>query len=105
MGGQLGRPSGARFRTYERLKRYARELPLLVTPDLLKAIDQIYRYPLRQSGVDRLNRSLKSGIDDQQLAELVVNLYLDDSLCLVHDEGRTQEPQIICSLGLFKPQD
>ena len=26
VGGQLGRPSGARFRTYERLKRYADEL-------------------------------------------------------------------------------
>jgi hypothetical protein len=26
VGGQLGRPSGARFRTYERLKRYAEEV-------------------------------------------------------------------------------
>lgn len=77
-------------------------MPLLVTPDLHKAIDQIYRYPLRQSAVDRLNRSLKSGIDDQQLAELVVALYLDDHLCLIHEEGQTQEPQIICSLGLFQ---
>lgn len=104
-GGQLGRPSGARFRTYERLKRYAKEMPLLVTPDLHKAIDQIYRYPLRQSAVDRLNRSLKSGIDDQQLAELVIALYLDDRLGLVHEEGETQEPQIICSLGLFQSPD
>jgi len=104
-GGQLGRPSGARFRTYERLKRYAKEMPLLASSDLLKAIDQIYRYPLRQSAVDRLNRSLKSGIDDQQLAELVVALYLDDRLGLVHEDGRTQEPQIICSLGLFQLPD
>lgn len=104
-GGQLGRPSGARFRTYERLKRYAKEMPLLATQDLLKAIDQIYRYPLRQSAIDRLNRSLKSGIDDQQLAELVAALYLDDRLCLVHEDDRTQEPQIICSLGLFQAQD
>ncbi|MGB7444310.1 MAG: helicase-related protein [Coleofasciculaceae cyanobacterium] len=100
-GGQLGRPSGARFRSYERLKHYVKEMPLLVTSDLLKAIDQIYRYPLRQSAVDRLNRSLKSGMDDQQLVELVVALYLDDHLCLVHEDGRSQEPQIICSLGLF----
>lgn len=104
-GGQLGRPSGARFRSYERLKRYAKDMPLLITPDLHKAIDQIYRYPLRQSAVDRLNRSLKSGIDDQQLAELVVALYLDDRLGLVHEEGQTQEPQIICSLGLFQSPD
>ncbi len=105
VGGQLGRPKGARFRTYERLKHYAKEMPLLATSDLLKAIDQIYRYPLRQSAVDRLNRALKSGMDDQQLAELVLALYLDDHLCLIHEDGSTQEPQIICSLGLFKAQD
>ncbi|MGB5967949.1 MAG: helicase-related protein [Spirulinaceae cyanobacterium] len=103
-GGQLGRPSGARFRSYERLKRYSTQVKgtLFATQDLLKAINQIYQYPLRQSAIDRLNRSLKSGVDDQQLAELVVALYLDDRLCLVHEEGRKQEPQIICSMGLFE---
>ncbi len=105
VGGQLGRPAGARFRTYERLKHYAKEMPLLASSDLLKAIDQIYQYPLRQSAVDRLNRSLKSGMDDQQLAELVLALYLDDHLCLIHEDGSTQEPQIVCSLGLLKAQD
>jgi hypothetical protein len=79
-----------------------KEMPLLATPDLHKAIDQIYRYPLRQSAIDRLNRSLKSGMDDQAFAELVVALYLDDRLCFVQEEGRTQDPEIICSLGLFQ---
>ncbi|MFN6465241.1 MAG: hypothetical protein RMZ41_025945 [Nostoc sp. DedVER02] len=48
-GGQLGRPSGARFRTYERLKSYVQEMKgtLFVSEELLKAIDEIYRYPLR----------------------------------------------------------
>jgi hypothetical protein len=36
------------------------------------AIDTIYRYPLRQSAIDQLNRQIRSGIGDQQLAELVV---------------------------------
>lgn len=102
VGGQLGRPSGARYRTYERLKRYAKDMPLLVSSDLLNAIDQVYRYPLRQSALDRLNRSFKIGIDDQQFVELVVSLYLDDRFCLVHEDGITQEPQVICSLGLFQ---
>ena len=49
VGGQLGRPSGARFRTYERLKRYADEIKgtLFDSQELHKAIDEIYRYPLR----------------------------------------------------------
>ena len=104
-GGQLGRPSGARFRTYERLKSYAQEMKgtLFVTEELLKAIDDIYRYPLRQSAIDTLNRQLRSGISNQHLAELVVALRMDDRLCIVSEEIEKREPLIVCSLGLFHP--
>ncbi|BAZ14537.1 helicase domain-containing protein [Calothrix sp. NIES-4071] len=104
MGGQLGRPSGARFRSYERLKSYVQEMKgtIFVTEELLKAIDDIYRYPLRQSAIDTLNRQLRSGISNQQLAELVVALRMDDRLCIVSEEIEKREPQIICSLGLFE---
>ncbi|MEH1847397.1 MAG: helicase-related protein [Nostoc sp.] len=103
-GGQLGRPSGARFRTYERLKSYVQQMngTLFVTEELLKAIDEIYRYPLRQSAIDTLNRQLRSGINNQQLAELVVALRMDDRLCIVTEELEKREPEIICSLGLFE---
>jgi Helicase conserved C-terminal domain/PLD-like domain len=104
MGGQLGRPSGARFRSYERLKSYVQEMKgtIFITEELLKAIDDIYRYPLRQSAIDTLNRQLRSGISNQQLAELVVALRMDDRLCIVSEEIEKREPQIICSLGLFE---
>jgi superfamily II DNA or RNA helicase len=102
-GGQLGRKSGARYRTYERLKRYAQEVKGSEPADLLRSIDSIYQHPLKQSAIDRLNRQLKSGISDQQLAELVVALWGDDDLCLVQEkDGRQREPQIICSMGLFE---
>ena len=102
MGGQLGRPSGARFRTYEHLKRYAEAIEgsLFATPALAKAIEEIYRFPLRQSATDILNRQLRLGISDEKLAELVMSLRDDDRLCLVDEEERSSEPQIICSLGL-----
>jgi superfamily II DNA or RNA helicase len=102
VGGQLGRPSGARFRTYERLKSYAdrNQGTLFVTEELRRAIDEIYRYPLRETARDTLNRQLRSGIEDQQLAELVVSLRAQDRLCVVEEEVEAQEPQIICSLGL-----
>ncbi len=102
IGGQLGRPSGARFRTYERLKRYEAEIrgTLFESPELLKAIDEIYHYPLRQSAVDTLNRQLRSGVDDHTLAALVLSLREEDRLCIVHEEKQESEPQIICSLGL-----
>ncbi|WP_414541281.1 helicase-related protein [Nostoc sp. CCY0012] len=104
-GGQLGRPSGARFRTYERLKKYVQDMKgtLFVTEELLKATDEIYRYPLRQSALDSLNRQLRSGVSNQQLAELVVAMRMDDRLCIVSEELEKREPQIVCSLGLFQP--
>lgn len=103
-GGQLGRPSGARFRTYERLKSYAQSVrgTIFASDELAKAIDEIYRYPLRQSAIDTLNRQLKSGIGDRQLAELVVGLRMDDRLCIVNEDEDKREPMIICSLGLFQ---
>jgi len=103
VGGQLGRPSGARFRTYERLKDYAQKVEgtLFESKELLRAIDDIYRHPLRQSAIDTLNRQLRSGISDETLAQLVIALRDEDRLCLIHEEdGEAREPQIICSMGL-----
>jgi hypothetical protein len=103
VGGQLGRPSGARFRTYERLKRYAEDVKGTLfgaSAELARAIEEIYRYPLRQSATDTLNRQLKAGIADHELAKLVMDLRKEDRLCSVLDEEQSREPQIICSLGL-----
>jgi SNF2 family DNA or RNA helicase len=102
VGGQLGRPSGARFRTYERLKRYAEEIKgtLFDTEELRKAIDDIYRYPLHSAATDTLNRQLRSGVSDQNLAHLVISLREDARLCIIHEEEQSQEPRIICSMGL-----
>ena len=103
VGGQLGRPSSARFRTYERLKNYAENVKgtLFDTELLRRAVDDIYRYPLRQAAVDTLNRQLRSGIADAFLAQIVTTLRDDDRLCIVHKEDERQEPQIICSMGLI----
>jgi len=102
IGGGLGRPSGARFRVYERLTRYAEEVEGMVfdIPELRRAIEDIYRYPLRQSATDILNRQLRSGISDRGLAERVIDLRDEDRLCIVQEERQIREPQIICSLGL-----
>jgi superfamily II DNA or RNA helicase len=107
IGGQLGRPSGARFRTYERLKRYAEQIKgtLFDTPELNKAIEEIYRYPLRQSAVDTLNRQLRSGISDQGLAELAIALREEGRLCVIDESEQVQEPRIICSMGLFSKEE
>ena len=101
MGGQFGSSKGAKMRTYERLKRYVENYPLLVPADLPQAISELYRYPLRQSAIDVLNRCFKEGISDRQLVDLVLERRLNDLLCIISEDGQNSEPQIICSLGLF----
>lgn len=104
VGGQLGNRRGARFRAYERLKRFVEESKgtLWDTPQLRKAVDGLYRYPLRQSAIDALNKRLREGIDDGQLAQLVSDLWEDGRLCAIHEEEQKTEPHIICSMGLFQ---
>ena len=108
IGGQLGSPSGARRRTYERIKQYVektKDTLLPPPPELYSAMEEIYRYPLQETARDTLNRQLRSGIDDDQLASLVINLREDNRLCQVHEQTEPEEPQIICSLGLFEGGD
>ena len=105
VGGQLGRPSGARFRVYDRLHQHALSLngTLWESNELERVVDVIYRFPLRQSAVDILNRQLRAGISIDNLAALVLALHDDDRLCIIQDDAVDRDPQIICSLGLFAP--
>lgn len=107
-GGQLGSPKSARAKTYERLKhhieRMQKEAPLFALgqewESLLKAVEEIYQYPLRQTAIAKLNRQFKSSVTDEQLAAMVVSLRDNDALCIIHPEDEQHEAQIICSLGL-----
>lgn len=78
-----------------RLDRYYKEYEntLFVNDQLKKAIDDIYKYPLKEFARETLNHQLKVGISDDQLSALVVSLREEDELL-------NKEPQIICSLGL-----
>jgi superfamily II DNA or RNA helicase len=106
-GGQLGRPSGARFRTYDRLKSYAKDVKntLFEIQELHRAIDEIYQYPLRDSARDALNRMLRSHVTDEELARKVMDLREADALCMRGEERELREPRIICTLGLSSPPE
>ncbi|MFQ3659287.1 MAG: helicase-related protein [Anaerolineae bacterium] len=105
VGGQLGGRTSARRRAYERLKDYIdmlkREAPRFVMQDLERAVDDLYRYPLRSTARDSINRQIKAGVSNEDLAKLVIALRAEDRLSLVQEDGVQNEPRILCSLGLF----
>ncbi len=104
-GGQLGRPSGARFRVYERMKRFVEDVktdqPLFPVKELERAIGDIYSHPLRPLAVDILNRLLKAGIIDADLAQRIMELRAEGRLCIISNEADDHyQTEIICSMGL-----
>ena len=101
-GGSLGKKSGVKYRVYMRLNRYCKdyENTLFVNEALKRAVDDIFKYPLKEFARETLSRQMKAGISDSQLAELVISLREDEKLVIVNeDEQDDREPQIICSMG------
>jgi hypothetical protein len=108
VGGGLGSPRGARFRIYERMKEYLRNIAakrdLFISDEFIKSlelvVDDIYRSRLRSSAVDALNRVLKSGINDYDLANMVIRFREEERLTDKADQSKSHSAQIICSMGL-----
>ena len=107
VGGQLGRPTGARFRTYALLTRYAQSLEGRMLPydapnlDALKLVIQdIHDHPLRQGATDRLNRLLRGGAGEAEIARAAIEMRDNDVLSVVQEDAQSREPKIVCSMGL-----
>jgi superfamily II DNA or RNA helicase len=106
-GGQLGKQSSVRYRIYMHLTRYYEEFKntLFVTDALKRAIDDIYKFPLKEVAKEIIGRQLKSGATDDSLANLVTTLREEDKLCIISSgDEEHREPQIICSMGLINVQ-
>ena len=100
-GGQLGKNTGIRYKIYHTLKRYFEHNKgtIFVTESLERAIDDIYRFPLRETAKEVLNRYFKTHAKDDDLVNLVVSLREENKLCNISDEETQQkDPQIICSM-------
>ena len=74
---------------------------LFERPELQRALDDILGAPLLPTATDTLNRQLRSGIGDRELADVVIGLREDGRLCHMEEERESREPRIISSLGLF----
>ncbi|MGA1357856.1 MAG: helicase-related protein, partial [Prochlorothrix sp.] len=95
VAGTLGNKRSAAARTYDRLMAYTQHvreaMPLLAQgtewENLERAIEEINQHPLKHNAIARLNRELKAGISDEQLAKLVTFLREHDALCVINLSG------------------
>lgn len=104
LGGQLGGERNIRNKVYTRLSNH---LDVMLdetsnSAELKEAINLIYKYPLREIAREKLQRQVKTGINDHDLATIVRTLMGSDSLCVVPKSGESTEPHIVCSMGLVK---
>ena len=103
IGGQLGPRRGARYRVYTRLREHLGDIRgTFFAEPLDRALNDIYRYPLRQTATDSLNRHLQSDVNDNNLAELVMMMRDENMLCIIEENAQIVESRIICSMGLFQ---
>lgn len=102
VGGGLGRPSSPRRRAYERLKPYAAAqiATLFRDEELERALDDMYQRPLLETAADLLNRLMRGGVHDEELAGAVKSLREEGRLTYAEDDSALREPRVVCSLGL-----
>lgn len=104
--GTLGRPNGARFKAYVRLKQIREELGdknklFLNVREIEKAMGDIYKYPLYQVATNTINSHLKTGVSDEDFVQIITRLREHDRLSMIQDKDDDHpDMRIICSMGL-----
>lgn len=103
-GGQLGSKASARYKAYGMLNRYYETVKntLFDIDALKKTINDIYQFPLRDTAREIINRRIKLGSSDEEIAELCIQLRDEGRLCIIDqkDLDTYKTPHILCSMGI-----
>lgn len=104
LAGTLGGKRHIRYIVYNRMEDYyrANSGTLFISEKLKNAIDDIYANPLRETAKEVLNRKIRTGASDYEIADALISLYEENRLVIKSndEDNETSEPKIICSLGL-----
>jgi hypothetical protein len=98
-----GALTGVRKRCWDRLARHKTNVEgtLFDNDDLDKALDALYRRPLRESATQALANALRERTPEG-VADLIVMLHADDRLCVDAKEIADDELRIVCTMGLSR---
>ncbi|MCC6444119.1 MAG: NgoFVII family restriction endonuclease [Armatimonadetes bacterium] len=104
--GAMGPPRSARRRAHERLISYREQLKrkpdLFVDLNVLEeCLQALHKLRLTNQATDQINRQLRLGINDADLAQVVMTLHEAGKLSIFEEEPAMQEPTVLCSLGMF----
>jgi hypothetical protein len=69
--------------------------------ELERALDDMYHRPLLETSADLLNRLMRSGVNDEELAGAVKSLREEGRLTYAEDDPTLREPRVVCSMGLI----
>jgi hypothetical protein len=64
-------------------------------------VDDIYQRPLLDAAADTLNRLIRGGVNDEQLADAVKSMREENELAYSEEDAALREPKIVCSMGLI----
>ncbi|MDP2173721.1 MAG: helicase-related protein [Candidatus Cloacimonadaceae bacterium] len=106
--GSLGRKSSIKRQLYTKLDEFIKEndATIFVSTALKKAVEAIYRYPLKEDAKNIISRYFKTKEPIDALVGLVESFWEENKLCTDPDDGNHyDEPQIICSMGLVNKKD
>lgn len=95
-----GALTGVRKRVWDRLSNYKEryEGTLFDTDELDRALDEVYRKPLRESAIQTLSAALRDRTPED-LASLIIMLNEDGRLCVDDSEVADDDLRIVCSMG------
>jgi hypothetical protein len=84
-------------RYYESVKN-----TLFDTDGLKKTIDDIYHYPLRETAREIINRRIKLGCTDEEMANLTIQLREEGRLCMIEqkEQDDLRTPRLSVRWGL-----
>lgn len=96
-----GAVTGVRKRTWERMANYKEKYAgtLFDNERLDRALDELYRRPLRDTATQTLAKALRERTPEE-IADLIIALHQERRLCVDDVDIEDDELHIVCSLGV-----